>query len=81
LVVVPAKTAGSRGRSRKIEPLADIRRRPVMGRDRAEIIAELRRLATLTDSADRERKLKAIADRLESGEDVDEIEYLPLEPE
>jgi hypothetical protein len=52
-----------------------------MKRDRTEIIAELRRLATLTDSADRERKLNAIADRLEAGEDVDEIEYLPLEPE
>jgi hypothetical protein len=52
-----------------------------MERDRTEIIAELRRLAMLTDSADRERKLRAIADRLQAGEHVDEIEYLPLEPE
>jgi hypothetical protein len=78
---MPAMTAGVRGGSHQIEPLLPSARRSVMERDRTEIIAELRRLAMLTDSADRERKLNAIADRLEAGEDVDEIEYLPLEPE
>jgi hypothetical protein len=78
---MPAMTAGVRGRLHQIEPLPPSARRSVMERDRTEIIAELRRLAMLTDSADRERKLNAIADRLEAGEDVDEIEYLPLEPE
>ncbi len=53
-----------------------------MERDREEIIAELRRLAALAKDAERERKLLALAERLEAGDAaaMEEIEHLPLEP-
>lgn len=53
-----------------------------MERDRDEIIAELRRLAALAKEAERERKLLALAARLEAGDAaaLAEIEQLPLEP-
>jgi len=52
-----------------------------MACDRKEIIAKLRRRANLTNDAERERKLLALAERLEAGEDaIDEIERLPLDP-
>jgi len=53
-----------------------------MERDRDEFIAELRRMAMLAKDAERERKLRALADRLEAGDPpvLDEIEEFPLEP-